>query len=99
MEKVVTKLSDYTPLGLDKLSLADIANIIGRDWRKTAKNGIYFGAKPYLEAMECLRTINDNYVADSGRSIVNYFLANAQTWKGEVAKEIKVHLKKLVASK
>ena len=53
-------------------------------------------AYPYLDAMGALNSINDNYGADSGKSIVLYFLANAQTWKGETARRIKKELKELV---
>lgn len=79
--------------------LYQIASEIRKDWKATSKNGIYFGAKPYLDAMECLNSINDNYGADSGKSIVLYFLSNASTWKGETAKRIKAELKKLAGIK
>jgi len=73
--------------------LYKIAQEIGTDWKATAKNGkIYFGAVPYLNAMLTLDKITDNYGFDSGRSIVAYFLANAQTWKGETARRVKKEL-------
>ena len=65
-----------------------IANEIRKDWTK-----VYFGAVPYLDAMSTLNSIEDNYVFDSGKSIVLYFLANANTWRGEKAREIKAELK------
>ncbi len=68
--------------------LYTIASEIRKDWQK-----VYFGAVPYLQAMQTLNSIDDDYGMDSGRSIVNYFLANAQTWKGETAKRIKAELK------
>lgn len=43
-----------------------------------------------------LSEIEDRYIADSGASIVSYFLANASTWKGEVAKAIKKELNRRV---
>jgi hypothetical protein len=49
--------------------------------------------------MYSMNTINDNYGCDSGRSIVNYFLSNATTWKGETAREIKKELNKRVKGK
>lgn len=76
-----------------------IASEIRKDWRATSKNGIYFGAVPYLDAMSSLDKISDNYGMDSGKSIVIYFLANAQTWKGSKAKEIKAELKKMAGIK
>jgi len=67
-----------------------IANEIKKDWVKPN-----YAAKPYLEAMECLNSINDKYGWDSGKSVVLYFLCNANTWKGETAKRIKAELKSL----
>lgn len=61
------------------------------DWRK-AKGGIYFGAVPYLRAMDSMDSITDEYGADSGESVVAYFLSNAGTWRGEVARRIKAEL-------
>jgi hypothetical protein len=57
---------------------------------------IYFGAVPYRDAMADLNTIEDKYFADSAKSIVLYFLANAQTWRGEHARRIKAELKGMV---
>ena len=68
--------------------LFEIAKEIRKDWAK-----VYFGAKPYLDAMAQLTYITDNYYFDSGKTIVLYFLGNAQTWKGEKAKAIKAELK------
>lgn len=67
-----------------------IAQDIYNDWKKPN-----YAAKPYLEAMADLQSIDDNYWLDSARSIVLYFLANAGTWRGENAKRIKAELKKL----
>lgn len=68
-------------------SLAALALLIYADWKK-----INFAAKPYLEAMSGLDSIYDKYGFDSGRSIVLYFLSNAGSWRGPVAKEIKAEL-------
>jgi hypothetical protein len=67
-----------------------IANDIKKDWVKPN-----YAAKPYLDAMERLTSVNDKYGWDSGKSIVIYFLCNANTWKGENAKRIKAELKSL----
>lgn len=66
----------------------EIARDIKRDWKN-----IYFGAKPYLQAMETIDKITDMYMYDSAKSIVLYFLSNASTWRGETAKRIKSELK------
>lgn len=71
--------------------LSAIATIIRNDWKK-----INFGAVPYLNAMASLNSIDDYYFEDSARSVVNYFLANAQTWRGETAKAVKLKLNQLV---
>jgi hypothetical protein len=55
----------------------------------------YFGAVPYIKAMQSLDKITDNYYDDPATSIVNYFLANATTWRGEKARQIKSELKNL----
>ena len=68
-----------------------IARDIRAHWPK-----VYFGAVPYLQAMASLNDINDKYGLDDARSIVNYFLANAGTWRGEDAKRIKAELKSMV---
>lgn len=71
--------------------LYEIAKEIRQDWKNLSPC-----AKPYLEAMASLDKITDNYIAESGRSVVSYFLSNASTWRGEVAKRIKTELKAMV---
>ena len=71
-----------------------IAADIRADWKN-----IYFGAAPYLEAMETLDSIDDMYVYDTAKSIVRYFLANANYWRGDVARVIKAELKKMAGIK
>lgn len=73
--------------------LYQIARDIQQDWKKP-----YFGAVPYLEAMFSLNAITDPYYADSGKSIVLYFLSNANTWRGPTARSIKAELKQLCAT-
>ena len=70
-----------------------IAQEIRQDWKATSKNGIYFGAVPYLDAMSNLDNPTDKYGYDSGKSIILYFLANASTWRGDTAKRVKAELK------
>ena len=72
-------------------SLRTIAQEVRSDWKN-----VWFGAKPYLDAMETLDSVDDNYYLDSGVSIVLYFLANAQTWTGDKARAIKAELKNAV---
>ena len=76
---------------MEKRSLRTIAREIRSDWKK-----VYFGAVPYLSAMSTMDSVDEDYGMDSGHSIVAYFLANAGTWKGEVAKRVKAELKAML---
>jgi hypothetical protein len=71
--------------------LSEIAREIKTDWKK-----VYFGAVPYLQAMETMQDVSQNFGFDSGKSIVLYFLSNANSWRGEVAKRVKKELKEMV---
>ena len=71
--------------------LYTIAAEIRSDWKK-----VNYAAVPYLDAMQQLNSIDDNFILDSARSIVRYFLSNATTWRGEKAREIKAELKAMV---
>lgn len=68
--------------------ISDIATEIKRDWKS-----VNYAAKPYLQAMQCLGSIDDTFGFDSSRSIVLYFLSNASSWRGEVAKRVKAELR------
>jgi hypothetical protein len=73
---------------LSQLNLAEIQAIIKKDWGSK----VYFGAKPYLDALGMIE--GGMYGADPWQSIVSYFLSNATTWRGDVAKVVKAELKK-----
>lgn len=68
-----------------------IARDISSDWAKP-----YFGAVPYLDAMHSLSTMQDKFYFDDASDVVRYFLANANTWKGETARAIKAELKAML---
>jgi hypothetical protein len=80
---------EVTPEELRGMSIREIARLIQRDWKK-----VYFGAVPYLEAMFSLESIHDMYIQDPGKSIVAYFLGNANAWRGPVARAVKKELNK-----
>lgn len=71
--------------------LHEIAKDIRENWPKP-----YFGAVPYIDAMASLSDMNSMYGWDNARSVVLYFLANTQTWRGEKAKAIKAELKEML---
>lgn len=72
-----------------------IANEVYADWSTKKVN---YAAKPYLDAMRSLDSIHDMYYHDTASSIVRYFLANAGTWRGDVARGIKDELKRMLAT-
>ncbi len=72
-------------------TIREIAREIRKDW-----SPVNFGAVPYLEAMLQLEKISDPYYADSGESVVRYFLSNATSWRGETARRIKTELKDML---
>ena len=72
--------------------LHEIAKEIRSDWGSK----IYFGAKPYLGAMLTLNSVDDKYMCDDAKTIIRYFLANASSWRGEVARRIKKELNSLL---
>lgn len=65
----------------------EIAKDIKANWKK-----VNYAAEPYLMAMFSLNLPTDMYGYDSAKSIVLYFLGNAQGWRGEEAKRIKAEL-------
>ena len=71
--------------------LYEIARDIRKNWVK-----VNYAAEPYLLAMQTLTSIDEDYGADDAKSIVLYFLANAQSFRGEAAKGLKKELKSLV---
>ena len=72
---------------LKDMPLSDIAQLVREDW-----DNPNYGAVPYLYAMATMESIEDKYFLDDGDDIVIYFLANAQTWRGEVARNVKKEL-------
>lgn len=73
-------------------SISDLAFLI------LEQDGVKVGAyaKPYLEAMMSIKSINDMYIADTAYEVVVYFLSNAGTMRGEIAREVKAELKRRV---
>lgn len=68
-----------------------IAAEIQRDWHK-----MYFGAKPYVDAMMEIDRISERNGSDTAVSVVLYFLSNSASWRGEKARLIKAELKNIV---
>lgn len=73
--------------------LSTIAAEIKKDWKHVSPY-----AQPYLAAMQELNSLKDMYYCDTAVSVTVYFLANAATWKGDVARRIKRELNDMVAT-
>ena len=76
----------------------EIAREIEKDWGK-APSGVWFGARPYLDAMHTMNEMEDGYLFpgwDAAASVLDGFRANAQTWRGETARRVKKELKEMV---
>jgi hypothetical protein len=68
--------------------LSEIAAEIKADWVV-----LHGAAQPYMDAMSELCNANDRYGMETGSDMVQGFLNNAQTWRGEVARRVKLELK------
>lgn len=69
---------------------------IAKDIKKEWGSKIYFGAKPYLEAMEFLSNKDDKYGFDNADTILRYFLSNASSFRGESARRLKEEIKNIL---
>ncbi len=69
----------------------EIAKEIREDWKN-----VNYAAEPYLDAMREIESVHSMFYQDSASSVVRYFLGNAATWKGEVARRIKKELYAMV---
>lgn len=75
----------------ERVTVSEIAQAIAKDWQNISPY-----AKDYLEAMKDIKDINGSYYADSAKSVVLYFLANASSYRGENARAYKALLKDMV---
>jgi hypothetical protein len=75
----------------ERVSVSEIAHAIAKDWKNISPY-----AKDYLNAMKEIRDIEGAYYADSAKSVVLYFLANAGTYRGENARAYKALLKEMI---
>lgn len=80
--------------------ISEVAGDIRRDWSSRTKDGkVPVYADAYLRPMETLTAITDNYYMDSADVVVLYFLSNASTYRGELARKYKAELKAMLGSK
>ncbi len=69
-----------------------IAIEIDTIWSQAGK-GVNYAARPYLDALKDLYSIESTYGHDSARSIILYFLGNAASFRGDAAKRLKAELR------
>jgi hypothetical protein len=75
----------------ERVSVSEIAHAIAKDWQNVSPY-----AADYLNAMKEIRSVDDNYYADTAKSVIMYFLANANTYRGENARSYKALLKEMI---
>jgi hypothetical protein len=73
---------------MPKREIDVIAGEIRQTWKK-----VNYAAVPYLEAMLSIKSVQDDYLFTSGKTVVIKFLGNAGTWRGEDAKRLKAELR------
>lgn len=80
-------------LPIQEQTIAQLARRCLMDWG----NRVNYAAKPYLEAMFTMEYVDpkgQRYIADDAKGVILYFLNNAGTWRGEVAREVKAELRR-----
>ena len=75
----------------ERVTVCEIARAIVKDWKN-----INPYAAEYLNAMLTIESIEESYYADSAKSVVMYFLANAGSYRGDNARSYKALLKDMV---
>jgi len=76
-----------------KRTFAEIAKEVRAAWKN-----VYFGAEPYLTALESINSSNKSasYLFETAEDMARYFLANATYWRGSDARRIKEELKSMI---
>jgi hypothetical protein len=75
------------------MKITEIGSYIEKSWRPPN-----YAAKPYLDAMQQI-DVQGNYILDDWTSVVAYFLSNATSWRGPVAKAVKAELNRRLKTK
>jgi hypothetical protein len=73
------------------ITVSEIAYAIAKDWKNISPY-----AADYLNAMKSINSVDEMYYADSAKSVVMYFLANAASYRGDNARAYKALLKDMV---
>ena len=73
------------------LEWSQLVRLIGEHWVKMSVH-----ARPYYSAMRVMSGPKEAYGMDSGIGTVLYFLGNAASWRGDVARAVKAELKRRI---
>lgn len=76
-------------MDIQTCTISVLFRMVRKDWKNT-----YFGAVPYIDALLCCQSLDSMYGVETARDLIPYFLANANTWRGDVARMIKKELKR-----
>ena len=79
-------------------SIYEIAEDIRADYADRGKS-VHYSAKPYVEAMLYLDTMQDSYFEDSAHSVMTYALSNLSSWRGETARRVKAEMREMLGLK
>jgi len=79
-------------------TLAEIAREIESDYRERGKP-VHFSAKPYVDAMKHMGTMDDTFGYDDAEDIVIRVLGNLSSWRGETAQRVKRELRVMLHEK
>jgi hypothetical protein len=93
------QVNQKNPVDYSQMSVRQLANVCIGNWDKLPRGARALSNHPaghYLLAMLSLESVDDNYGADSGRSVVAYFLSSASAWRGDVARAVKAELNKRI---
>lgn len=75
---------------LSDRTISQLSTVIRKDWAEKT----YYSAKPYVEAMLSIGRDDQIYGCESAKDVVLGFLANAGSWRGEHARQVKAELKR-----
>jgi hypothetical protein len=77
---------------LAALKLSELAEMAYNDWPAARSENHPAGA--YLVPLLGLENLQSRYGVERGEGLVRYFLANAGSWRGEIAREVKRELRR-----
>ena len=74
-------------------TFSEVTREIRAKWSKP-----YFGAVPYLDALQEVNTSDKNatYISEQVKDIVPYLLCNMSTFRGADARRLKAELKEMI---